>query len=212
MNVSFVNFIEHQQKQNKNANLKGNPVKIYYAFVELINAIIGKENTTDDDSIVDAFLSATTDSGNLLINLANSIGKFVKEMPYRYLIARFDGAGGYSPMPLKTLDEVIDYMDKETFFDEENFGQNPCYDLVNKENISEKIYQYINAGRKRFALLGEDGDYQDETDTLEDAKTMAHKWVDGGISLIVSVYDREENEWVWYLDEDGEKDLTKEDN
>lgn len=212
MNVSFVNFIEHQQKQNKNENIKGNPVKIYYAFVELINAIIGKENTTDDDCIVDAFLSATTDSGNLLINLANSIGNFVKEMPYRYLIARFDGAGGYSPMPLKTLDEVIDYMDKETFFDEEEFGQNTCYDLVKKEDISEKIYQYITAGRKRFALQGEDGDYQDEADTLDDAKAMAREWLDGGISLVINVYDREENEWVWYLDEDGEKNLTKEDN
>ena len=184
------------------APIKGSTLKMYFAYKDLIKAIIGREDDTKQevtDAMADAFLCGDPRAYHFFETIAKQVAEFVQQLPYRFYIDVFDGAGGGSPKVFKTLDELIDYVAEDTYFDEEQFGQLACYDLGKGEHISEKVYQYIKANRKRYALRGEDGDYQDEVDTLDEAKAMARDWVDGGISEEVEVYDREENEWVWNI-------------
>jgi len=197
------NCIESLEKSSmSSAPIKGSTLEMYVAYKDLIKAIIGcKDDTKKDvtDAMADAFLCGDPRAYHFFETIAKQVAEFVQQLPYRFYIDVFDCAGGGSPKVFKTLDELIDYVAEDTYFDEERFGQLACYDLGKGEHISEKVYQYIQVNRKRYALCGEDGYYQDEVDTLDEAKAMAREWTDGGISEEVEVYDRKENKWVWSI-------------
>lgn len=197
------NCIESLKKSSEsNTPIKGNTMTMYCAYKDLIKAIIGCEDKTKQDvadAMADAFLCGDPRAYYFFETIAKQVAEFVQLLPYRFYIDVFDGAGGGSPKVFKTLDKLIDYVAADTYFDEEQFGQLACYDLGKDEHISERVYQYIQANRKRYALRGDDGNYQNEVDTLDEATAMARKWVYNGISEEVEVYDREENEWVWSI-------------
>lgn len=198
------NCIESLEKSSmSSAPIKGSTLEMYVAYKDLIKAIIGCEDDTKKDvtdAMADAFLCGDPRAYYFFETIANQVAEFVQQLPYRFYIDVYDGAGGGSPKVFKTLDELIDFVREKTFFDEEQFGMLACYDLLKGEHISENVYQYIHANNyQRYALRGIDGEFRGDADTLEMAKAMAREWVDGGISEEVEVYDREENKWVWSI-------------
>lgn len=177
----------------------------------LIHAIMrsqGREVTMIDDVIIDTFIGGTDKGTQLLEELASAVKKFCEKLPYRYAVCKFDGCGGSTTSYWHTLDEVIDLVDDETFAENEMFGQLPCYDLVNGENISDKIYHFIADDRKRYAVLGhlsyeETAKY--ETDSLDDAKSVAKDML-SSTCIEVLVYDREDDKTVFMADADTDEE------
>jgi hypothetical protein len=177
----------------------------------LIHAIMrsqGREVTMIDDVIIDTFIGGTDKGTQLLDELASAVKKFCEKLPYRYAVCKYDGCGGSTTSYWHTLDEVIDLVTAETFTDNEMFGQLPCYDLVNGENITDKIYHFIADNRKRYVVLGYlsyDETAKYETDSLDDAKSVAKDML-SSTCIEVLVYDREDDKTVFMADADTDEE------
>ena len=174
----------------------------YSALIHAIMRSQGREVTMIDDVIIDTFIGGTDDGTQLLEEIANAVKKFCEKLPYRYAVCKFDGCGGSNTSYFQTLDEVIDFVSDETFASNEMFGQLPCYDLVNGENITDKIYHFIADNRKRYAVLGYlsyDETAKYETDSLDDAKSTAKDML-SSTCIEVLVYDREDDKTVFMCD------------
>lgn len=198
---------DHKDIYGENAD-EYNLLGTYSSLIHSIMRSQGREVTMIDDVIIDAFIGGTDKGTQLLEELAKAVKQFCEKLPYRYAVCKFDGCGGSTTSYWHTLDEVIDLVDAETFADNEMFGLLPCYDLVNGENISDKIYHFIADNRKRYAVLGylpngnENAKY--ETDSLDDAKTTAREMLSTCIESIV--YDREEGKHVYQIDDSTDEE------
>lgn len=180
--------------ENANAH---NLLGTYSSLISAIMRSQGREATMIDNAIINAFIGGTDKGTQLLDELASAVKKFCEKLPYRYAVCKFDGCGGSTTSYWHTLDEVIDLVSAETFANNEMFGQLTCYDLVNGEDITAKIYHFIADNRNRYALVGTGGDYSGESDSLPDAILEACDWISNGISEYVEIYDRETGKCVW---------------
>lgn len=207
MNRIIKYIINHNDIYGENADAY-NLLGTYSSLIHAIMRSQGREVTMIDDVIIDTFIGGTDKGTQLLDELAKAVKQFCEKLPYRYAVCKYDGCGGSTTSYWHTLDEVIDLVSAETFADNEMFGQLPCYDLVNGENITDKIYHFIADNRNRYAVLGYlsyDETTKYETDSLDDAKSVAKDMLSSNC-IEVLVYDREEDKTIFTADATTDED------
>lgn len=179
-------------------------MKIARAWKNLLMAIHGKDTIFEDLAEIRALSYMTTNNGlDELARTAKLYEHHLFHPEYRYVISKYDGAGGATTFLHNTLEEVLDSIYDMCFTDDEMTGQFNCYDLHKAEDITDQVRGYVMANRLRYAVACYTQRNGDETyeggqaSTLDEAKKILCGFLEQGIGDYGEIFDRENGKCVW---------------